>query len=291
MTLRKTVAAAIALLAFSAEARGEAKGPLTIGINKAAGAAQAEKAVSVLPKLLGGPLGREVRVKVTADYDELSIALLAGTLDLAWMSPLSYVNARTQNKGIVPVAKAMRNGSLYYRAAFIVPKDSQLWSLKDLKGNKVAWVSKSSTSGYLFPRALLKRQGIDADTFFSEQIMAGSHDAACKMVIDGNVAAAATFADEPGEGATFKADGCGPAAGAVRILAKTGPISNDVLVARSGLPADEVKAIAELLGTMSGNPGIREAFRADGFGIAQESDFDPVEQASKLLGSVTAESK
>lgn len=275
-----------------------AKQPITVGINKAVGAAEAERAGELLPIVLGKSLGRPVIVAVVSDYESLVAALLLGKIDLAWMSPLAYVNARGAEKGLVPVAKALRHGALYYRSVLVVPPtDTTTKTISDLQGKRIAWVSKGSTSGYLFPRALLKRQGIDADTFFGEQTFAGSHDAVCTAVLSGRVDVAATFADEPEEGAALKPDGCGPISDAdkLRVVYKTGPISNDVLVARPGLKADVVKELAAALlgltGSDAGKKVLAEVFRADGLGVAEEKDFDAVEQAAKTIESAGADAR
>lgn len=291
-----------AILCFGAAAAhaesAPPKLPLVLGINKAVGAVEAERAEALLPRALGDLLGREVRVVVTPDYEGLVAGLLLGKIDVAWMSPLAFVQARQGDKAITPLAKAVRHNALYYRAVIVVRKgDGAPKSVKELKGKKIAWVSKSSTSGYLFPRALLKRQSIDADAHFGEQTMAGTHDAACTLLLEGKVDAAATFADEPPEGADFRADGCAGvgAADKVSIVLKTGPISNDVLVVRPGFNAAEAKGLAEKLtqlkNTEAGQKALKEAFRAEGFGLVQDADFDPIEQAAKLVESASAEDR
>ena len=45
-----------------------------------------------------------------------------------------------------------------YKSEILVKKDSDIKSLKDLKGKKIALQDVTSTAGYTFPLATLKRR-------------------------------------------------------------------------------------------------------------------------------------
>jgi phosphonate transport system substrate-binding protein len=149
----------------------------------------------------------------------------------------------------------------------------------------VAWVNKSSTSGYLFPREMIKKAGFDPDSFFGGETMAGDHPAVCKAVKGGSADVGATFAQDPGEGKQPKPDGCADAGGSLddyKVVAASGPIPNEVLACRPDFAFDRkrVNTIIQTFGRMSlnddGKRVLRDAFRVDGWGIAIDGDFDPV---------------
>jgi phosphonate transport system substrate-binding protein len=260
--------------------------PITLGIAQPYGEEQAKKAKAIIEPYLSKQLNSTVTVVIHPTYDELTDALANSKVDLAWITPLAFVHAADKNADVTALSKAMRQGGggLYYRAVFITRKGSPLKTLGDLKGKKVAWVNKSSTSGYLFPRELLKKNGVDPDKFFSEEIMAGDHTAVCKAVKEGKADVGATFAQDVGEGKIPRADGCADSGGAEQfdVVAQTGSIPNEVLASRPDFTSDRKRTnrVISTFGRMGsddeGKKLLRDAFHVDGWGIAVDGDFDPV---------------
>ncbi len=78
--------------------------------------------------------------------------------------------------GFVPiVAMERKDGTIGYTLQVIVPKDSPIKTIADLKGKRVAHVSPSSNSGDTAPRILFKAQGIEPGKDY-EIIYSGKHD-------------------------------------------------------------------------------------------------------------------
>lgn len=261
-----------------------AKKPLTFGISHPYGEAQATQAAALIGPYLTKALGSPVTVKVFPTYDELSDALATNTVDLAWITPLAFVQAAQKHRDVTALSKAMRasDGGLFYRSVFIVKADSKVTDLKGLSGKKVAWVNSLSASGYLFPRALMKEQGLEPDKHFGGQSFGGDHPAVCKAVRDGTADVGATFAAEPKEGAALEATGCADA-GPVsdfKVIASSNNLPNEVIAHSPEFPPTRVNDVMMAFGRMSLSPDgkklLAEGFRAQGFGVAVEGDFDQV---------------
>jgi phosphonate transport system substrate-binding protein len=252
---------------------------LTFGISQPYGAEAAEKVPAVVEPYLSKALKLPVKVVRFATSDELSDALAAGKVDFAWITPLAFVRASQKNPGIAALSKATRQGSLFYRAAFIVKKGSPLTTLPSLKGKKVAFVSKSSTSGYLFAREMLAKENLNPDEFFGDEQFSGDHPAVCKAVREGKADVGATFASEPAEGKEVVASGCEAGAGDFQVLASTGNLPNEVIAVRDFFPPTRVNDVIAAFGRMDASPEgkkVLETFRVDGWGVAVEGDFAPV---------------
>jgi phosphonate transport system substrate-binding protein len=91
-------------------------------------------------------------------------------------------------------AETSKSGRTFYHSQIITRADSGIKEIKDLKGRTFAFVDPSSTSGHLFPKAGLIKQGIDPDTYFGRVLFTGSHDANALAVANKRVDAA-TIAD------------------------------------------------------------------------------------------------
>jgi phosphonate transport system substrate-binding protein len=76
-----------------------------------------------------------------------------------------------------------------YQLWLITPKDSDIKTVKDLKGRKVAHVTPSSNSGNQAPRALFKDMGVVPDVDY-KVIYSGKHDNSIMGVVNGDYDAA-----------------------------------------------------------------------------------------------------
>jgi len=62
-----------------------------------------------------------------------------------------------------------------YESYFVVRRDDPAHELSQVRGRRVCFIDRTSTSGYLMPRAVLRKQGHDPDTFFSSYQFSGNH--------------------------------------------------------------------------------------------------------------------
>ena len=281
-TLRASIALFL-LVATTALAAAEKK-PIKLGIAQPYGEEQATKAKAIIEPYLTTALGSQVTVVTHPTYEALSDALATGQVDLAWITPYAFVRASQKNADVQALSKAMRSGdgSLFYRSVLIVKKDSPIATLADLKGKKVLWVNKLSASGYLFPRELLRKEGLDPDSLFSGEAFAGDHLEVCKGLREGKADVAATYARGAKEGAALVPDGCedAPPLSDFRILASTGSLPNEVIAASADFPPmrlnDVLGAFGRMGKTEAGKKVLKEAFRAEGWGVAVDGDFAPL---------------
>lgn len=254
--------------------------PLLFGIGAPNGDDHAVKAKGLIEPYLTKALGQPVSVKIIPEYADLAVALPKGEVDAAWMTPIAFARAKAASKDVAALVKAKRNGKTSYRTAYIVKKDSAAKSLADVAGKKVAWVSPSSASGYLFARALLSWAGKDPDTYFASEVFAGSHPSVCKAVREGKVDIGATLADPPLPGKEFVADGCldAPPVEDFRVIAASEPIPNDVIAAGAKLDAKKQEALAEVFKKMADSPEgkalMADAFRVEAWLPTAEKDFE-----------------
>ncbi|NET05309.1 MAG: phosphonate ABC transporter substrate-binding protein [Symploca sp. SIO2B6] len=139
-------------------------------------------------------LNRPIKVFTATDYAGVIEAMRQDKVDIAWFGPLSYVLAE-QEAGAEAFATGVREktGKSTYKSILVVPGDSYVKSIQDLKGKNVAFVDPASTSGGLVPSYLvLKATGQKPKDFFAKLTYAGSHDAAGMAVKNKTVDAAGT---------------------------------------------------------------------------------------------------
>ncbi len=119
--------------------------------------------------------GKKVKWYGAESYAAQVEAMRSGRLHVAGIStgPTCFgVNLA----GYVPFAiMGTANGPGGYKLQVITHKDSDIKTLKDLKGRKVAHVTPSSNSGNQAPRALFKAEGIIPDKDY-KVIYSGKHD-------------------------------------------------------------------------------------------------------------------
>lgn len=182
--------------------------------------------VEVLRGYLEKTLGRPVPMIIANDYDDLRVKMVNGDLDYAMMPPYLFVVTKQELPDMVPLAFKSFDGAPASDGMLLVRMDDSIRGLEDLKGRIFCFTDKKSTTGYLMPRAYIRRGGFDPNTFVGGVHWSGNHIQVMQDLLDGKCDAAATYS-----GSYLSAESLGIKAGRLRTLASTGTVPQDVVVA------------------------------------------------------------
>lgn len=209
-------------------------------------------------ELIEKTTGKEVEFHNAADYAAVVEGQRAGQIDIASYGPLSYVIAKDSGMNIKAVAAPTNEEGTppVYHALALVPDDSDITQLRDLKDKTVCLVDPTSTSGYLVPMQALNEEDVDSDADF-ETVLAGGHDSSLLSVAAGQCDVG--FAEESMLQTLEKNDQLAP--GELRTVWKSDPIIKDPIAVNTATLDDETVArIREALATRANKP----ALAADG---------------------------
>jgi len=226
-----------------------------------------------IAEMLTEKTGLVVTAEVGTDFAATREAMGAGKAHIGWLNTFNYVLAN-EKYGVDVGLVTVRFGSNSYKGQIIVRADSGIESLDDLKGKVMCWVDPNSTSGYIIPRIMLKANGIDPDTDFSQTIEAGSHNNVVTQVYNGDCDAGATYSDarssieEDVPDVTEK----------VVVLAETTDIPNDSVSFIKDMPADTreklVNALLEISGSEEGQAALEGLYSIEALEPADDSFYD-----------------
>lgn len=251
--LRRTALLGILLagLAGCGKTGGDTSGPLA-GMKELRIAARGSeedperaKQWTTLRDILAKVTGLPVKLYESSDYNGTIQALSSGQVDVASMAGGAYANSYAQIGDLaVPILTTREaEGNTGYYSALIVRADSPYHKLEDLRGKVIGYADFNSTSGYLFPRAKLREQGIDPDTFFSKTVMAGGHTQAVMALENGQFDATIInlSGGTPEHGFTTGPQFTMARKGMVKVedfrtIWMAGPIPNAAIVARTDRP-------------------------------------------------------
>ncbi|MBI2892615.1 MAG: phosphate/phosphite/phosphonate ABC transporter substrate-binding protein [Deltaproteobacteria bacterium] len=165
---------------------------ISFGLTPYLGSHQTLERAGPLIEYLSKTVGVPVDARSAGSYEELVDLVAAGRVDLAALSPLTYVTATRHGADLEIVATPVERGSPTYLGYIVVRADDQRYRhVGDLAGARFAFVDRTSTSGYLYARALLREFGVDPDRDLGETIMAGSHPEVTRAVLEGRADAGA----------------------------------------------------------------------------------------------------
>lgn len=208
-----------------------------------------------LTKVTGVP----VKLFESSDYNGTIQATSSGQIDFAMLAGGGYANVDAQvgDKVTPLLTPRQAEGETGYYSTLVVRADSPVKSLADMKGRTIGYVDFNSTSGYLYPRAAMRKQGIEPDTFFGKATFAGAHTQAVMAL-----------ANKQFEGAILQASGGTPETGftrgAIRTMARqglvdlkdfrtiwaAGPIPSEALVARTDRPQALIDLVRGAMGAL-----------------------------------------
>ena len=128
-------------------------------------------------------------IRVT-DYNAAVESMRAGRAHIAWYGGKTYIQA-AEMADAEAFAAGVRKGddTAGYYAYFVVPVDSPLKALEDVRGQILGLNSIGSTSGDLIPQVELMKVGLSTKNKddFAKVFYAGSHDACLLAAINKHV--------------------------------------------------------------------------------------------------------
>lgn len=204
------------------------------------------------------------------NYERQVEALVGGMVDIAWNSPLAWLETQHVGKGDF-AAIAMRDTDCDRCTHFVVRKGDEIVKLADLRGKTIAMGAKDSPQATLIPTEYLRANGLDAGKDYQVQrfdILVGKHGDhiggeldAFKHLASGK-AAASTMLDLNWK--TWTADGT-VNANEFAILATTDRFDHCVFAVRKNFPDQLKDTWLKVLFSMSyDNPKHREMMDMEG---------------------------
>lgn len=264
---------------------------LTVQFVPSQNADKLEAKAKPLEKLLSDKLGIPVKVSVSTNYNTIVEAMKSKKVDVGFLPPTAYTLAHDQ-KAADLLLQAQRYGVNKdgssnkklvddYKSEILVKKNSGIKSLKDLKGKKIALQDVTSTAGYTFPLATLKKEtGINA-TKDMKIVNVKGHDQAVNSLLNGDVDAAAVFQDartivKKDQPNVFKD---------TKILKLTESIPNDTISVRPDMDKKFQeklkKAFKDIAKSKKGHKIISEVYSHEGYTDTKDSNFDIVRKYEK----------
>lgn len=266
---------------------------LTVQFVPSANADTLEAKAKPLEKLLEDKLGIPVKVSVSTDFSTIIEAMASKQVDVGFLPSTTYVLAK-QKKAATLLLQALRYGInpadgsntdklvSSYRGEIIVKKDSPIKSLADLKGKKVAWQDPTSTSGYVYPAAELKKLKIDPQKDI-QGVQVKGHDKGVLAVLNGDVDAAAVFEDARNN---VKADH--PTVFQdTKVIHYTAQIPNDTICVRTDMSSKWQKKLQDAFIAIGKDPQgkkiITEVYSHVGYQVAKDSDYNTLRDYEKSV--------
>jgi len=242
-----------------------------------------------LMRTLGELLGVPVELQVGESYDATIDGLVDGSLELALLPPASYVVARRRQPKLQLLAAQLANGATSYSSYILVRKEDPAEDLRDLRGRRITFVDRRSTSGYILPLAALLQHGLDPAKDFAEVRFAGSHFAAVEDLVRGDTDAAATASGMLSAArAAARGREEGMDFGDVRILAKAGRVPYDAVCAAATVPRSGAERVRQALSSLNNSTAIgRRALastnRVSGYAPVTDATYDGVRKVLARL--------
>lgn len=235
---------------------------------------------------LSHKIGVPVEAEVSESYAKAVEQLARGELDVAQLSPYACVKAKREEVGVELVATSIAQGTSTYASYLVVRADSPIEDIHEAKGKRLALTEPWSASGFLYPWAWLRKQGLSPEQDF-DLVLIQKHDEALAALLEGRVDVAAISSD------TLVSRGVLGLAGPVRIVAKAGRIPYDCVAVRRELSPRLAwrirRAFLELsILTPEGRTVLRDYNLINGFLPLPKGHYDDVKELDASYGAEVA---
>jgi phosphonate transport system substrate-binding protein len=252
------------------DAVGAADTPLVLLLSPAHGAGPQE--LESLTAALAEASGLNIEIVVAPSPQAAVTRIGTSTWDVAMLELFDYLFCH-QEYGVEAGLQVLRHGAeRSHRGELLVRAEGGAAELSGLQGKPVAFVTRYSTSGFLFPAALLAEAGV-----VPEPLFAGSHEAAVVELRAGRADAAAVYS------------GLAAADPGLRVLATTQPIPNEPVFFRRGLTPETrlrlARGFQDVARSSRGAALLGPLADITGFVEADDATWRDVHQAIEAAGN------
>ncbi len=226
-------------------------------------------------------VGVPFQLVMPGDYAELLDMFGGREVDIAYFGGLTYLMARERSgaRGLV-----MRDVDTRFRSVFLATTGRPESTIADFLGKRLAFGARLSTSGHLMPRHFMTQSNIDPESWFSDIVYTGAHDATARLVRDGEVdlgVANAEIVEAMYRDGRLRRDD-------VRIVDQTPPYVDYVWAMRPQIDPDlydkVVFAFLKLSPSDAPGPVVLGNMGAGGFLPFRDSEFGSLREIAVSLG-------
>ena len=264
------------MLTLSAHAADADPDTLKVALLPDENASELIKRNQPLKDYLENHLGKKVQLIVTTDYSSMIEAMRFGRIDVGYFGPLSYVLARSKSD-IEPFAAMVSAGKPTYRSVVIANANSGIEKIEDIKGKKMAYGDRASTSSHLIPKTMLVEKGLVAEQDYSQHFV-GTHDAVAVNVANGNADAGGL--SEVIWSHVLDRKLVDPAK--VKVLGYSKDYPQYPWAMRSNLKPELKNAIKTVFLELKDETVLKN-FKAEGFAVVTDKDYDVIRDMGTLL--------
>lgn len=256
--------------------------PLHVAVASVISPRGAVESYQPLLDYLSRRLNRPVELVQRRTYAEVNDLIKQGQIDLAFVCTSAYVIGHREF-GMELLAVPQVNGETIYQSLLIVPADSPVREMADLRGKTFAFTDPWSTSGRMYPTAMVMALGAKPETFFGQVLFTYSHDdairAVASRVADGAAVDSLVYqfalAREP------------RLAEQTKVIHRSIPFGIPPVVTSPQLRPQIRAKLQEILLNMADDPAGQPALRAldiDRFVLIEDSAYDSVRDLEAAVG-------
>lgn len=222
-------------------------------------------------KRLGRPTDIEIQIFKT--YEDGIEALCKGTVDFVRFGPSPYILAKRKNAALELLAMELEDGKKQFNGCIVVPRDSKIHSLAELRGKSFAFGDRNSTIGRYLVQELLLNEGIHASDLGRQEYLE-RHDKVAAAVLAGDFEAGAVKESNCEENKQLRA-------------LVTFPNVTKPWVARAGLDPEVLTGLRAGLLDLK-DPVALKALKVSGFATTSDKEYESVQQSMKAAEAFEA---
>jgi phosphonate transport system substrate-binding protein len=231
--------------------------------------------------------GLHFDIKVGTSFAAVVEGMCNEQVDVAWLGVVTLPIVVQRGCGEFLALDVQKGESVYYSGIFVA-RNSNIKSLRDLKGKSVAFGDVLSTSSFQYPAAMMLAAGVDPANDLGKIYMVGSHTNALAALREGRVdAACASFNvyEKSVQNGVIDPE-------KIRVLEKSEPIPLPPMGMHTKLKPEVKALLKKAFNNVHKAPGIKpEQIRGYGGKMVDRFDADypysKIETALKKLSAVT----